>query len=78
MARTQRAFYMAALYIAVAASPLIPATWFFFKWLSPPAEDMDEYQLANHRDNLSNAFVPLGVAIALLLATITCVFSKFD
>lgn len=78
VARTQRAFYMAALYIAVAASPLIPATWFFFKWLTPPAEDMDEYQLANHRDNLSNAFVPLGVAIALLLATITCVFSKFD
>ncbi|KAJ1324727.1 hypothetical protein MN608_09430 [Microdochium nivale] len=77
VARTQRAFYMAALYVAVAASPLAPATWFFFKWLAP-GEGMDEYQLANHRDNLSNAFVPLGIAIALLLATITCVFSKFE
>ncbi|KXJ89920.1 hypothetical protein Micbo1qcDRAFT_165298 [Microdochium bolleyi] len=78
VARTQRAFYMAAIYVAIAASPLVPATWFFFKWLSPPDEGMDEYQLANHRDNLSNAFVPLGIAIALLLATITCVFSKFE
>ncbi|KAH7014388.1 uncharacterized protein B0I36DRAFT_436390 [Microdochium trichocladiopsis] len=79
VARTERAFYVAAIYIALAASPLIPATWFFFKWLSPPVDGtMDEYQLANHRDNLSNAFVPLGISLALLMTVVTCVFSKFD
>lgn len=63
---------MVLIYTIVASIPLIPATWFFFQWLTP-SEGMDEYQLANHRDNLSNAFIPLGIAIALLMGILTCV-----
>lgn len=61
---------MVLAYSAVAASPLIPTVWFFFKWLDTSGIT-DEASLANHRDNLSNAFIPLGMAIALLLAVLT-------
>ncbi|KXJ88508.1 hypothetical protein Micbo1qcDRAFT_17666 [Microdochium bolleyi] len=74
VARTERAFYMALIYIMLASLTIPLSVWFVFWWLQP-GEGMDEYQLANHRDNLSNACVPLALAAMLVMGTITCVFT---
>lgn len=72
VAREKKAAFMVLAYCAIAAMPLPVSIWFFFYWLNP-GELLDEAALANHRDNLSNAFVPLGVSIALFMAVATFV-----
>lgn len=55
------------VYRAIAALPPPISIWFFFYWLNSD-ELQDEAALTNHRDNLSNAYVPLGISSALFMA----------
>ncbi|KAK7222197.1 hypothetical protein V2G26_010200 [Clonostachys chloroleuca] len=72
VARQQKSFAMVLMYITIAGLPILPSIWFFFWWLNP-GQLTDETRLANRRDNLSNAFIPLGIAIALQMGVLTCV-----
>ena len=72
VAREKKAVFMVLVYCTIAALLLPVSVWFFFYWLNPD-ELLDEAAFANHRDNLSNAFVPLGVSIALFMAVVTFV-----
>jgi len=66
VARQRRYHLRVWIYCGIAALPLIPSIWFFFMWIRP-GDLKDEVAIANRRDNLSNAFVPLGISIALLM-----------
>lgn len=72
VARQQKSFAMVLIYTTIAGLPILPSIWFFFWWLNP-GELTDEVQRANRQDNLSNAFIPLGIAIALQMGVLTCV-----
>ncbi|CAH0025340.1 unnamed protein product [Clonostachys rhizophaga] len=72
VARQQKSFAMVLIYITIAGLPIFLSIWFFFWWLNP-GELTDEIRLANRRDNLSNAFIPLGIAIAFEMGVLACV-----
>jgi hypothetical protein len=65
VARERHSFVTVAVYVIVAVAPSIA---FFFYWCMPSAKVTNEESLANRRDNLSNAAVPLGISITFLMA----------
>ncbi|KAK7993275.1 hypothetical protein PG989_006656 [Apiospora arundinis] len=75
VARQHRCLFRALIYLWVSAIPIILSVWYFFRWLTIDP-GMDEYQKANHRDNLSNASVPLMVSIALFTIVLTCIVMR--